>query len=67
MDLVAEILVSCMVIIEGGFWVVVIKSYKHDMEVLSKEAFHVIACVAWLVSEIGPVGGDEWDVGRGVG
>lgn len=45
-DLVAESLVSWMVIIEGGFWGVVIKSCKHGMEVLSEEAFHVIAWVA---------------------
>jgi hypothetical protein len=56
-DLVAESLVSWMVIIEGGLWGVVIKSCKHGMEVLSEEAFHVIACVAWLVSGSGLVEG----------
>lgn len=50
MDLVADNLVSCMVIIEGGFWGVVIKSCRHGMDVLREEAFHVIACVSWLVS-----------------
>ena len=43
MDLVADSLVSCMVIIDGGFCGFVIKSCRHGMAVFSEEAFHVIA------------------------
>ena len=49
-DLVADSLVSCMVIIEGGLWRLVIESCRHGMAVLREEAFHVIAYVPWLVS-----------------
>ena len=42
MDLVADSLVSCMVIIEGGFWGFMIRSCRHSMAMLSEDAFHVI-------------------------
>ena len=46
MDLVAVSLVSCMVIIEGGLWGLIIRSCRHGMAVLREEAFHVIAYVS---------------------
>jgi hypothetical protein len=58
-DFVADSLVSCMVMIDGGSFV--IKSCKHGIAVLSEEAFHVMAYVSRLVSGIGS------DVGDGVG
>ena len=50
-DFVADSLVSCRVMIDGGFFV--IKSYKHGIAVLSEETFHVMAYVSRLVSGIG--------------
>ena len=67
MDLVAESLVSCMAIIEGGFWGLIIKSCMQGMAVLREEAFHVMAYVSRLVSGSCPVGGSKCCVGRGVG
>ena len=67
MDLVADNLVLCMVIIDGGFWGFVIRSYRHGMAVLSEEEVHVIAYDYWLVSESGPFGGGRFCVRGGLG
>ena len=45
MDLVADNLVSCMVMIDGGCWGCVIRSCRHGMAVLSEDAFQVMAYV----------------------
>ena len=67
MDLVADNLVSCMVIIDGGFWGLVIRYCRHDMIVFSEEAFHVIAHHSWLVIGSGPFGGGKFCVRGGSG
>ena len=67
MDLVVDSLVSCIVIIEGGFWEFVIRSCRHGIAVLSEEAFHVKAYVSWLVNGSGPFGGGRFCIGRGLG
>ena len=41
-DFVAESLVSCIVIIDGGFWGLVIRSCSHGMAVVSAKAFQVM-------------------------
>ena len=46
-DFVADSLVSCRVMIDGGSFV--IKSCKHGIAVLSEETFHVMAYVSKLV------------------
>jgi hypothetical protein len=56
---VADNLVSCMAIIEGGLWELVIRSCRQGMAVLREEAFYVIAYDSWLVS-----GGRLVDEGR---
>ena len=66
-DLVADNLVSCIVIIDGGFWGFVIRSCRHGMVVLSEEAFQVMAYDSWLVSGTGPGGGDGLWIGGGLG
>ena len=52
-DLVVESLVSCMVIIDRGIWEYVTRSCRHDIAVLSEEAFHVMMCDFWLVRDVG--------------
>jgi hypothetical protein len=66
-DLVADSLVSCRAMIDGGAWGLVIKSCKQGIAVLREDAFQVMAYVSWLVRGIGPGGGEEWDIGAGVG
>ena len=63
----ADNLVSCMAIIEGGLWELVIRSCRHGMAVLREEAFHVIAYDSWLVSGGRLVDGDKLCVGGGLG
>ena len=63
----AESLVSCMAIIEGGLWGLVIRYFRHDMAVLREEAFHVIAYVLWLVSGGRLVDGGKVCVMTGLG
>ena len=41
-DFVAQSLVSCIVIIDGGLWGLVIKSYRHGMTVLSVKVFKIM-------------------------
>lgn len=41
-DFVAESLVSCIAIIDGGFWGCVTSSSRPDIAVLSEEAFQVM-------------------------
>ena len=67
MDLVADSLVSCRAMSDGGLLVLVIKSCKQGIAVLSEEAFQVIAYVGWLVRGIGPGCDAELGVGAGVG
>ena len=38
-DLVAENLISCMAIIDGGIWECVTRSRRHDIAILSKATF----------------------------
>ena len=45
----------------------VIKSCRQGMDVLREEAFHVIACVSWLVSGSDVGDGGKCCGGRGVG
>ena len=52
MNLVADNLVSCMVIIDGGFWGFVIRYCRHGVAMFSEEAFHVTAHNSWLVSGV---------------
>ena len=44
MYFVAVILVSCMAIIVGGVWKYVVRSWRHDIVVLSEVAFHITMC-----------------------
>ena len=67
MDLVAESLVSCMVMIDRGCWGFVIRSCRHSMAVLSEEAFQVVAYDSWRVSRTGLCEGDELWIGGGLG
>lgn len=45
-DFVADSLVSCIAMIDGGVWEYVISFCKHDIVVFNEEAFHIIACVS---------------------
>ena len=67
MDLVADSLVSCRAMIDGGSWGLVIKSCKQGIAVLREDTFQVMAYVSRLVRGIGPGGGVEWDIVAGVG
>ena len=57
-DLVAESLVSWMVMIDGGCREFAIRSCRHGIAVLSEEAFHIMACDSWLVRGTGLGGGN---------
>jgi hypothetical protein len=61
-DLVADSLVSCRAMIDGGSWGLVIKSCKQGIAVLREDTFQVMADVAKLVRGIGPGVGVEWDI-----
>ena len=55
-DLVAESLVSCIIITIGGVWKYVTRLCKHGIAVLNEEAFQVMMCASWLVSDVGGCG-----------
>jgi hypothetical protein len=52
--MVADNLVSCMAMIDGGAWGLVIKSCKPGIAVLREDAFQVMAYVVRLVGGVGP-------------
>lgn len=56
-NLVTVSLVSCMIIVVGGVWEYVARSWRHDIVVLSEEAFQVMMYDSWLVSIVGRCGG----------
>ena len=67
MNFVADSLVSCMVMIDGGSWGFVIKFCKQGIAVLSDDAFQVMAYVGRLVRGIGPGCGAKLVIGAGLG
>lgn len=54
-DLVAESLVTYMMIIDGSIWEYVTRSCRHGIAVSSKEAFYVMMCNFWLVRTLAVV------------
>lgn len=67
MDLVADSLVSWIVMIDGGLGEFEIKSWRQGMAVLREDAFQVVAYVSRLVGGIGPGSGVELGGGDRVG